>query len=151
MKIEIEEKCKILIDKGFTYNLNNGKVFNKKGKEIIRKSKTGYIIINGSTHFNGGLFAHHFAWYYTYQNLSFDKIDHINRIRIDNRICNLHSVTNQENCWNTDAKGYFYYKNINKWKAYITLNYKQIHLGYFKTEEEAKIAYKAAKQKYHKL
>jgi len=149
--MNIEEKCKILIDKGFSYDPNNGKVFNKKGKEIIRKSKYGYIVINGSTHFKGGLFAHHFGWYWIYKNINFNQLDHINRIRTDNRICNLHNVTNQQNSWNTEAKGYFYYKNINKWKAYITLNYKQIHLGYFKTEKEAKTAYKIAKEKYHKI
>ena len=76
-------------------------------------------------------------------------IDHYNRDKRDNRIENLHVVTNQQNTWNTDAKGYRFHKATGKWAAYITINYVQKHLGYYATEEEARNAYLEAKKKYH--
>lgn len=35
-----------------------------------------------------------------------------------------------------------------RWKAYIKINKKQIHLGYFSTPEEAAVAYNNAAIKY---
>jgi hypothetical protein len=149
--MSIKEKCDILINKGFKYDLKSGKIFNSFGKELKRKTNFGYLRINGSTHFKGGLFNHHFAWYYIYGNCDFDRLDHINRNRSDNRIDNLRILTNQENCWNTNAKGCRFRKDIKKWSSQICINYKQIHLGYFNTEEEARNTYLTAKEKYHKI
>jgi hypothetical protein len=78
------------------------------------------------------------------------ELDHINGIRNDNRIENLRSVTRQQNQWNrTTAKGYYWDKVKNKWRAELKLNRKKIYLGMFNTEEEARNAYLAAKQIYH--
>lgn len=77
-------------------------------------------------------------------------IDHENRTPADNSNGNLRVVTNQQNQFNrSNTKGYYWDKTNKKWKAYITLNGKQITLGYFKTEEEAHEAYLAAKPIYH--
>ena len=74
-------------------------------------------------------------------------VDHINRDRVDNRKENLRFVTPQQNRFNTGAKGYR--KRGEKWDAQIMLNKKQIHLGTFETEEEAKTAYQLAKVIHH--
>ena len=96
--------------------------------------------------------GHHFAWYYIYDNCNINQIDHINGVTHDNRIVNLRNVTPNQNQWNrTRAKGYCFYKNSNKWKAQIQLNNKNTHLGYFNTEQEARNAYLAAKEIYHKF
>ena len=47
------------------------------------------------------------------------------------------------------AKGYYWSKNNQKWRAQIYLNKEQIHLGLFKTEQEARNAYLQAKEIYH--
>jgi hypothetical protein len=48
------------------------------------------------------------------------------------------------------VKGYSYIKSRNKYTAKIrVLGQKRIHLGYFKTEEEAAKAYQDAKLIYH--
>lgn len=80
-------------------------------------------------------------------------IDHINGNPFDNRLCNLRECTLHQNLMNsaprfkktTRFKGIV--KRKNKWRAYITFNGKETHLGYFKSEEEAARAYdKKAKE-----
>ena len=138
------EKCQLLTEKGYTYNPNTGKIYNRFGKEIIRK-QDGYIRL----HYN--LYGHHFAWYMTYGNVDFIELDHHNRVRDDNKISNLRISDRIEQSQNTNAKGYSWDKEKNKWRSLIMVNYKSIHLGYFKTEEEARNAYLVAKKLYHKF
>lgn len=79
-------------------------------------------------------------------------VDHINGIKTDNRRCNLRIVTSKENQYNRrDARGYIWHKVNKKWMAYICVDYKFINLGYYDTEEEAKIARENGKQKYHQI
>ena len=75
------------------------------------------------------------------------EIDHINRIRDDNRIENLRVVDRTGNTQNTTRKGY--YKCGKKFRAVISANKKRIHLGVFETEQEAALAYSKAKETYH--
>ena len=77
------------------------------------------------------------------------EIDHINRIKDDNRIENLRVVTRQENNFNTNVKGYCWDKEKQKWKARIRINGKYKHLGYFDYKTDARLAYVTAKKKLH--
>lgn len=78
------------------------------------------------------------------------KVDHIYHNTLDNRKENLRLVTNQENSFNSkDAKGYYWHKRDKKWAAYIGINGKNIFLGGYNTEEEARNAYLRAKEIYH--
>ena len=144
-----EEKCKYAKESGYTYNCLTGKVYGIKKKEITRRHK-GYIAINlrvGEK--NENLFAHQYAWWLCFNELV-DELDHINGVRDDNRIINLRSVTRQQNQWNRKTdKGYYFNKREGKFRAKIYLDWKEINLGYFNTEEEAKQAYLNAKEKYH--
>ena len=145
------EKCELLKSKGYTYNSETGKIFGVYGKEIISKDDNGYIRIGGSNHFKGHLLGHHFAWYMFYENVNFEMLDHINRNKIDNKICNLRISNTQKNAFNLNSKGYSWSKNAKKWEAKIMLDGKNIYLCLFNTEEEAKNAYLEAKKKYHLL
>tara|TARA_R110000868_G_scaffold224340_1_gene476329 strand:+ start:819 stop:1265 length:447 start_codon:yes stop_codon:yes gene_type:complete len=78
-------------------------------------------------------------------------VDHINRIRTDNRVENLRIVTQQQQRFNQGAKGYTYNKRDNNWTAQIMLNKKHIFLGNFDTEARAHQAYLNGKIKYHIL
>ena len=145
-----EEKCKLAIQRGYTYNHETGLIYNRYGK-ITKWTRQGYIclslVINKKTQV---LSAHQFAWYCFYENCNTEQIDHINGVRTDNRICNLRPVTNQQNHWNrTAAKGYYWNKKINRWQSQIKINNKSIHLGLFNIEEQARNAYLTAKEKYH--
>lgn len=76
------------------------------------------------------------------------QVDHLNHITWDNRKCNLRICTNQENSRNKVSKGYSYWKYGKKWEAYIFVDYKKIHLGYFNTENEARKARREAEVSY---
>ena len=77
-------------------------------------------------------------------------IDHIDGNKQNNHIDNLRVVTQQENNFNRKtAKGYYFHKARNKWMARIGIDGKNIHLGYYDTEAEARQAYLKAKAKLH--
>ena len=140
------EKCELLKSKGYTYDPDTGKIFGIHGKEITNKNEAGYITIS-TTILKGKLKGQHFAWFMTYGNVDFEILDHINRDKSDNRICNLRISDYKKNAYNRDTKGYCL--DGNKWKSQIMLNGKNIHLGIFDTKEEARKAYLEAKEKYH--
>jgi hypothetical protein len=147
----VEEKCRLAIEKGYTYNPETGLIYNKKNKIIINKydGYSRFQLHDGNKSYN--LRGHQFAWYFIYKQ-AVNELDHINGIRDDNRICNLRSVNRQQNNWNrVNAKGYHWHKSSNKWAAQIRLNSKAFHLGLYNTEEEARNAYLQAKEKYHKI
>ena len=77
-------------------------------------------------------------------------LDHIDRNRINNKIENLREVTNRENCGNCfseirDRKFVGSSRNgKNKkhpYRSRISINYKEVTIGYYKTELEAHEAY----------
>ena len=148
------QKFEYLRDKGWTYNPETGEIFNSRGK-VCNNLCDGYIKCNITLYENATrildtiLYAHHFAWHWVNGNVDIDEIDHINRNRADNRICNLRNVPHQANLLNRNAKGYTYHKHSKKYQAKIRLNNKVISLGYYDTPEEARKAYLNAKQKHH--
>lgn len=86
-------------------------------------------------------------------------VDHINGDKLDNRRVNLRIVTVAQNLWNvnycsktnkTGCRGVSKTKG-DKFKAVITANSKRIYLGTFNTLEDAEMAYKNAKETYHRI
>jgi hypothetical protein len=146
-----EERCKLAIEKGYTYDSETGLIKNRHGKVLTRKTH-GYIFLAvaiDKKRYN--IRAHQFSWYYVHGYCA-QEIDHMNGIRDDNRLCNLRAVTRQQNNWNRiKAKGYTYNKLAKKYQAKIRLNSKSIFLGYYNTPEQARKAYLQAKEKYHKI
>lgn len=100
----LEERLTLFIDKGWTCNSETGDVFSHTGKLINRITKEGYINcglkINGKSY---NLSAHHLVYYLKTGKVP-KLLDHINRMRTDNRFENLREVTHQENQFNTKAK-----------------------------------------------
>jgi hypothetical protein len=72
-------------------------------------------------------------------------VDHIDNNRLNNSIFNLRFATHKENSQNKQIgknntsgyKGVSFTKSKNKWRAYIGIDGKLKHLGYFDTIEEA--------------
>ena len=144
------EKCELAKSKGFTYCPVSGEIRGVYGK-VIRRKIYGYTLVQlryqSKSFFISG---HRLAWYLHYGHLPVNSIDHIDGNRTNNKIDNLRDVTNQQNQWNrTTAKGYVWSKFANKFQARIRLNGRQIHLGHFHTEQEARNAYLKAKEIYH--
>ena len=149
------ERFEYLRDKGWTYNPETGEIFNSRGKVCNNTNVAGYVQCLFNIYRNGKrvkcyvLYGHHFAWFWVNGNVDINEIDHLNRNKADNRICNLRNVTHQVNVWNSKRKGYYFNKAQKKYQAYIGLNYKQKYLGLYDTPAEARQAYLNAKQKYH--
>lgn len=114
----------------------------------------GYVQIS----IGGKIFqAHRLAWIVCHGHEATGQIDHINRIKNDNRIENLRDVSRSENKQNTllssanksGFKGVSFKSELNKWYAQICLNKKKIHIGYFANKEDASQAYIRTAQKLH--
>ena len=75
-------------------------------------------------------------------------VDHVDNNKLNNTINNLRFATHTENQHNSKMrsdnksgiKGVSFNSNRNKWEAYIIIDGIKIHLGLFKTIEEAKQA-----------
>ncbi|HED1260374.1 HNH endonuclease [Enterobacter hormaechei] len=101
--------------------------------------------------------AHRLAWMYVHGNLPEMDVDHINGNPSDNRIENLRLATHQQNMCNRKKRidntsgypGVYFNKAANKWRACIRVEGKRIHLGYFKTAQEAHDKYVEASKNYH--
>jgi hypothetical protein len=108
------------------------------------RSTGGYVTIA----INGRKYqAHRICWaiYYNEQLTPDEEIDHIYGITDDNRISELRKSNRQDQGYNTKQyknntsghRGVFWNTKRPAWVAYVTINYKQVVLGRFKTKEEA--------------
>lgn len=98
--------------------------------------------------------AHRLAWFYIYNCFPEKHLDHINQIKIDNRIDNLREVTPTINSKNRprDKRNKSGVTGVrfkdNRYEASIAVDKKYIYLGTYKTIEEAASARKEAEKKY---
>jgi hypothetical protein len=113
--------------------------FTPKGYRYIRINRRGYM-------------AHRLAWLYMVGSWPDAQVDHINRVKDDNRWANLRAATNTENAQNQPVRrtnksgvtGVHFYPRYKKWCASITADGKKVFLGYFAAKHEAIAARKAA-------
>lgn len=140
--LEYNPETGIFINRGHRKGATVGSVsgcINKDGYNTIKIDGTLY-------------FAHRLAWFYCFQEWPENDIDHIDRVRSNNRLDNLRDITLAQNNCNksiksnnkTGFKGVYYKADKNKYHAQITLNGKKKHLGYFVTAEEASAVYNLA-------
>ena len=124
----------------------NGDMKHIKGNKL----PTGYI----QAHINYKQYYIHRIIGFAFLGLDIEdtkiQIDHINRIRDDNRVDNLRIVSHQQNNWNKDNKGYYFHKKSNKWSVSIRIpNNIRKFIGLFENEIDAQNTYLEAKAKYH--
>lgn len=100
--------------------------------------------------------AHRLAWLFTYGAFPVGEVDHINRVKSDNRICNLREASSAQNKQNRTAhvgasgyRGVVWLAANKKWRAAIGHNYKNIYIGLFDTAEAASAAYLAKAKELH--
>lgn len=125
---------------------SNAKAGNKAGRLL----KTGYR----SIHISGRRYQEHrlvYLWHHGYMP---GQIDHINRIKSDNRIENLRASNHSQNQMNTHARenqsgfrGVRFVAKTGRWAARIYQNGREIRIGTFSTPEEASAAYEAEAKK----
>lgn len=138
----------------FTRKINRG---NTAKGDIAGTMSDGYIHISIN---NAPYKAHRLAWLYTYGVFPNNDIDHINRDRADNRLCNLRDATRSENMENqrkprgnnkSGFLGVHFHKQSGMFRAQIKAGRKTYSIGLFKTAEEASLAYLVEKKNRHMI
>lgn len=162
---EIPERFKItksFILKRYSYNKETGEFFNKTtsggmkiGSLAGTKTRHGYIRMRIGIK---SYAAHKLVW--LVHNGYIPKcLDHINRIRWDNRIENLREATAQQNSAHKITKSKLGIRGVqkrhNKYAAFISnttnkvIKRKYLYLGTFETAYDAAKAYNIAAKKIH--
>lgn len=77
--------------------------------------------------------------------------DHLDRDCLNNTKKNLQIVTQQENSFNAEVKGWYATTDSAKFQSMIKVNGKNKHIGVFLTKEEATKAYRETKKKLHRI
>lgn len=140
------------------YDPNSG-IFTWKAHRAIRsgvcagaKNKHGYVQIS----FKDKLYlAHRLAWLHVYGMWPNGKLDHRNRVKIDNSISNLREASNSDNLANRPAqrnnklgvKGVSKCKHTRGYKAKIMVRGQLHNLGVHSTIEAAHMAYVSAAER----
>ena len=124
------------------------------GKVAGEKSGAGYILLRVN---NKVYYAHRLAWLYVHGTEPLELIDHINRIRNDNRIVNLREASKAENGYNrkignnssSGIKGISWCVRHKRWVARVSVNKIRKCIGYFRSISDAESAIADARKKYH--
>jgi len=103
--------------------------------------------------------VHRLIWLYVNGKFPDGDIDHKNRIRNDNRLCNLRDVSRTDNAQNISLPkhnksghiGVSWIKSHNCWTVYVKVNKKNKWLGYYKNLDDAVAARKAGEKQYYNL
>lgn len=99
--------------------------------------------------------AHRLAWFYVYGIWPRSMIDHIDGDRDNNRITNLREATNGQNkaAAGPQRNNALGVKGVSRdhygYRAQIKSGGKKIYLGWFKTLEQASLAYQDAAKRLH--
>lgn len=135
------------------FDYKDGNLYWKKsGKGITVGSIAGSSASNGyiNVRVNGRMMKAHRVIYAYHHGYYPEFVDHINGVRMDNRIENLRSCTRTQNAQNqkgrTETRNTFVKKG--RYGVSLKVNGKQIHIGYFGSQIEASIAAKQARQKH---
>lgn len=127
------------------YDPSSG-VFTSNGNRVDKLNKTlGYhrVRVNCNRYY-----AHRLAWLYVHGVWPSDEIDHIDGDKSNNRISNLRHATKAENRRNipirsnntSGVKGVDFCRRTGKWRAFVSIEGKTRHLGYFSKIEDATAA-----------
>ena len=131
----------------------SGKGGTVKGSVAGYTNTDGYVMIKVMRNLYR---AHRLAWLYMTGIMPPELIDHSNRIKHDNRFCNLSLADKSKNAKNTKLPvnntsgiiGVYWKKDKRKWHAQMKIDGIKNHLGYFDNIEDAAKARKKAEAKH---
>ena len=141
----------------FLYNPLDGLLIKRKNKKVCGwENNFGYLQVQI---LKRKYLVHRLAFLYVHGVFPENQIDHINGDKKDNRISNLRDVNNSVNNRNritsktknsaTGKLGILLYKRTGKYKAQMSINGKDIHIGYFNSVKEAEYSYKEFSTKHN--
>ena len=134
----------------YSYDPETGEFFHKLPPRKGRKAgatHSGYIVMSVD---GQDLQAHRLAWLMHYGALPTKNIDHINRIKSDNRIANLREADQSINAQNTapksktGLKGVIFDERSQRFSVRVAHGGRTHWVGFFATAREAALAYDAA-------
>ena len=126
-----------------------GRVGVSKGKRAGHRNKVGVQVMLHGT----GYLAHRIIWKWMTGEDPPSSIDHIDRDNFNNSWSNLRAATPLEQCHNRAGWGKYLkgvQKNGSGFAASIRIDGKQLHLGQYKTEQEAHDRYKEVASSIHR-
>ena len=153
------------LDRLFSYDSETGEIRNKvdrgqtakAGRIATGSNGKGYLRVYVTKNSRQSRYqAHRVAWLlHTGEDPGELEIDHLNRIKDDNRFCNFELVTPAEHHKRHPKRkdnksrvtGVYWNKNDNKWIAQITAQGRQQTLGRFKDKFEAICCRKSAERR----
>lgn len=131
----------------------------KAGQQAGTISKSGYLKISITINSKFCVFAaHRLIWYMmTGADPSDHQIDHVDNDPLNNKFSNLRLATNAQNNRNrgvtsrskSGLKGAYWSAKHKKWRSAISLNKREIYLGWFAAPELAHAAYCKAALELH--
>lgn len=146
-----------------TFDYSDGKLLWKKvsnykkkllGTEAGKDSiSSGYKVLK----LNGKMYYTHRLIFLYHNGYLPVTVDHIDGNKLNNNIENLREANDSQQQWNqkipsnnkSGVKGVCWDKDMKKWKSYLGINWKRIHVGYFENIEEAKNKIEECREKYH--
>ena len=122
--------------------------------EIAGSLDKGYIRIEVM---GRRVFGHQLAWYYIHGTWPKKKIDHINGIKSDNRMCNLRLSSESQIQWNqrirkdnrSGVKGVSWCKITNKWRARVECEKVNVEAGRYSDINSAVQAVQIKRKELH--
>ena len=141
----------------FYYDPKEGSLVNKVDRGVAKEGEMpAYVSARKIKHMmvDGVIYAEHRLIWYMLKGEDANLLDHVDRDSTNNRIENLRKATKSQNGANSASKAKKFLPGVKVIKgreehkrpymAYIGYEGKQIHLGYFETEEEAHETHKQA-------
>lgn len=129
----------------------NARFVNKMAGGICGK---GYRLISIDNYQH---LAHRLAWLYVTGEWPKEEVDHIDCKPENNSWDNLREASRLQNVANmrisqrntSGIKGVSWEKRFNRWHARTRVNGKTVHLGYYKSKDDAALAYRLAISEIH--
>lgn len=145
----MSRRSNLPINEQIFYDAVSGRLYRRAD---VKFDSHGYrIVMVGGKEYR----AHRMAWFLTHGKWPEGDIDHINRVRDDNRLVNIRDVTRSENLRNrrphkekpSKSPGVYCHSPTGRWYAKLKLGIRKYqYLGFYATKELATECHEFAKE-----
>lgn len=131
------------------FKRKKSKFSNLIGKPAGTLNSIGYMVLVLGGRKGHSYLLHRLAWFYVTGEWPKNQIDHVNRIRSDNRFENLRECSGSENSWNkgaqsnskTGVRGISWVKARKKWVVKLNKGREVVYVDFFEDFKQAKEAW----------